>query len=66
MITMYTQETCPKCKILKQKLDSKNIKYTECSDRDALIAKNIEFTPMLSIDGEMMTYGEAIKWVNEV
>lgn len=66
MITIYTQEFCPKCKVLKQKLDSKNIEYTECSDRDTLIAKNIEFTPMLSVDNEMMTYGEAIKWVNEV
>lgn len=66
MITMYTQETCPKCKVLKQKLENKNIAYTECSNKDVLIAKNIEFTPMLEVNDEMMAYGEAIKWVNEV
>lgn len=66
MITMYTQEFCPKCKVLKQKLDSKKIEYVECNDRDVLISKNVEFTPMLEIDGEMMEYSVAIKWVNEV
>lgn len=66
MITVYTQEFCPKCKVLKQKLDGKHIEYVECGDRDVLISKGVEFTPMLEIDGEMMGYAEAIKWVNEM
>ena len=66
MITVYTQEFCPKCTVLKKKLDSKNIKYAECMDKDILISKGIEFTPMIDVDGEMMDYARAIKWVNEV
>jgi len=66
MIVIYTQEFCPKCKVLKKKMDSKNIQYTECSDVDILISKNIELTPMVEIDNTMMNYAEAIKWVNEV
>lgn len=66
MITVYTQEFCPKCKVLKQKLDNKNIKFIECGDKNILISKGIEFTPMLEIDEEMMGYAEAIKWVNEM
>lgn len=62
---MYTQEYCPKCKVLKQKMDTKNIEYSECSDRDILFSKGIDFTPVLMVDGQMMNYGAAIKWVNE-
>ena len=62
---MYTQEYSPKCKVLKQKMDAKNIEYSECSDRDILFSKGIDFTPVLMVDGQMMNYGAAIKWVNE-
>ena len=29
MVTIYTQNTCPKCGVLKKKLDLKNIEYSE-------------------------------------
>ena len=66
MTVIYTQELCPKCKVLKKKMDNKNIQYTECDDVNVLISKHVEFTPMLEVDGAMMDYTEAIKWVNEV
>lgn len=66
MIVIYTQNLCPKCKVLKKKLDNKNIKYVECDDVNTLISKNIDLTPVLEIDGNMMNYSDAINWVNEV
>lgn len=63
---MYTQNGCPKCKILKKKLQNKNIQFTECSDIDVMTAKGVDFTPMLEVDGNMMDYSTAVKWVNEV
>lgn len=66
MTVIYTQELCPKCKVLKKKMDGKSIQYTECDDVNVLISKHVEFTPMLEVDGVMMDYAEAIKWVNEV
>ena len=66
MVVIYTQDLCPKCKVLKKKLDSKNIEYVECDDVNTLISKNIDLTPVLEIDGNMMNYSEAINWVNEV
>ena len=66
MIVIYTQGLCPKCKVLKKKLDNKNIEYVECDDINTLISKNIDLTPVLEIDGNMMNYSEAISWVNEV
>ena len=66
MNVIYTQENCPKCKILKKKLNDKGIEYTECSDVSVLMSKDIEFTPMLEVDNNMMSYTDAVKWVNEV
>ena len=64
MIVMYTQEYCPKCKVLKQKMDAKNMEYAECSDRDIVFSEGIDVTRGLMVDGQMMSYGAAIKWVN--
>lgn len=65
MIVIYTQDGCPKCNILKKKMNNKNIEYTECNDVDILISKGIEFTPMLEVENKMMDYTNAVKWVNE-
>ena len=58
------QEKCPKCKILKKKLDAKNIPYQECNDIQIMSEKGIEFTPMTEIDGKLLDYATAVKWVN--
>lgn len=65
MAIIYTQEGCPKCNVLKKKMDSKNIKYVECNDIDVLTSKGIEFTPMLEVNDIMMGYVDAIKWLSE-
>ena len=65
MNVIYTQNGCPKCRVLKKKLDEKYIQYSECDDINILIAKSIEFTPMLEVNGKIMDYSDAIKWVNE-
>ena len=66
MNIIYTQENCPKCKILKKKMDDKHVEYVECSDVNVMVSKGVEFTPMLEVDGQMKGYSEAVKWVNEV
>lgn len=66
MITIYTTETCPRCKILKMKLDSKNIEYEENYDIDKLAEMNVMSVPQLVIDDKMMDFGEAISWVNSL
>ena len=64
MITIYTTETCPKCKILKKKLDSKNIEYDEVNDIDILKSLDIFEVPILDINGEYLEFNEANIWVN--
>jgi hypothetical protein len=64
MITLYSND-CPKCRILKFKLDNKTIQYDLCSDIDIMISKGFQSMPVLEIDGKTMNYLDAINWVKE-
>ena len=64
MITLYTID-CPKCKILEKKLEQANIKYETCKDTNIMTEKGFDFMPVLDVDGQVMNFGEAVKWVNE-
>ncbi len=64
MITVYSNG-CPRCKVLKMKLEQKGIAYTECQDIDAMEKLGITSVPMMDVDGAMMTFEEAVKFVNE-
>lgn len=55
---------CPKCKVLKKKLDSKNIKYTENNDTTEMTKLGITQVPVLSINGELFPFVKANEWVN--
>lgn len=57
---------CPKCTILKTKMDSKNIKYETVSDVDLMQQKGFMTLPMLEVDGDVMEFGDAIRWLNGV
>lgn len=55
---------CPKCKILKQKLDSKAIPYTENNSVDEMLGFGISQVPVLSVDGELFPFVQANEWLN--
>jgi glutaredoxin len=65
MITIFTTETCPKCRILKKKLEDKGLEYTEVTDEEKLRQMDILSVPVMTVDGERMDFAEAIKYVNE-
>lgn len=64
MIVMYSTR-CPKCNVLEQKLNSKNINYGVIDDVNIIIDKGFDFLPVLEIDGKIMEFNEAVKWINE-
>ena len=64
-ITLYTTH-CPKCKILQDKLDNKNIQYSICEDRKKMISLGFMSAPMLQVNNEILNFGAAIKWVNNI
>ena len=64
MIILYTTH-CPKCKILTKKLTEKNIEYIEFTDVDKMIEMGFSVMPMLEVDGVVMDFATANKWINE-
>ena len=65
MVTIYTTATCPKCKILKKKMDVKGIEYEECLDEEKMQALGIMSVPVLSVDNKLLDFPEAVKYVDE-
>lgn len=55
---------CPKCKVLKSKLESKKIEFTETDDFSKLKDQGIQSLPIMEIDGEILTFVEANNWIN--
>lgn len=64
MITIYTTETCPKCKILKKKLEAKQLQYIDIWDEDELLKLGIDEVPVLKVDDKLLNFGDAVAWVN--
>ena len=56
---------CPRCRVLKQKLDAKSITYAEENSVDKILAMGISQVPVLSVDGELLAFGQANEWVNK-
>lgn len=56
---------CPKCAILKRKLDAAHIPYTENRDVDEMQALGMTEAPALSVGGELMSFGDSVRWVND-
>lgn len=63
-ITLYSTG-CPKCIVLKKKLTEKNIEYTENNDIETMTSLGIDQVPVLSVDGELLQFADANKWINE-
>ena len=55
---------CPKCNVLKKKLGDKNIEFSEVTDVDKMMELGLNSVPYLSIDGALMDFADAVRWVN--
>lgn len=56
---------CPRCNVLKQKLDGKGISFVENDDIDKMLSMNITQVPVLEVNGKRMEFVEANSWINE-
>lgn len=63
-IKIYTSPVCPKCKVIKTKMDQKGIQYEETNDLEPLIAAGLSELPQLEVDGKLMNFMAANAWVN--
>ena len=57
---------CPKCKVLEKKLGDSKIQYEVVTDEDLMIEKGFLSAPMLEVDGTVMDFGKAMKWLKQV
>lgn len=55
---------CPKCKVLKHKLEETGIAYTENNAVDEMLSLGIAQVPVLSVDGELLDFKLAVEWTN--
>lgn len=62
-IILYSNN-CPRCKILKKKLDDNKINYEIIDNVDTMIEKGLSTVPVLEINGRMLDFKEAVEWVN--
>jgi hypothetical protein len=51
--------------VLETKLKAKNIQYLEVTDEAIMQEKNIEFVPMLEVDGILMSFTTANNFIND-
>lgn len=64
MYTIYSTG-CPKCNVLKAKMEQKGMEYTECQDVSEMERMGIQSVPVLEADGQLLTFAEAIQFINE-
>lgn len=63
MVILYSTN-CPKCQVLKQKLDQKAIRYTEETSVQKMLAMGITQVPVLAVEGKRLSFQQANEWVN--
>lgn len=54
---------CPKCGVLKRKLDSAGIQYNVVSDVDEMLKLGMSSAPFLGVDGELLDFNKAMVWI---
>lgn len=64
-IILYKTMTCPQCKVVKAKLEQKNIPFIEETDETVMINNGIVKIPTLEVDGVCMDNIRQINnWIN--
>lgn len=64
-VKLYSTD-CPKCKVLKKKLNDEGIDFEECTDVEEMQSLGIMSVPVLEIDGEMFSFSESINKIRQL
>lgn len=62
MVILYSTG-CPKCAVLKKKLEQAHIEFTVDRDEETMISLGIDSLPVLGVDGKLFGFNEAMKWI---
>lgn len=65
MNIIFYSTNCPKCNVLKTKLDAKGLSYTENNNVEEMLSLGLHNAPALKVDDQpVMEFFEAVKWIN--
>lgn len=64
MITLYSNH-CPCCEVLLKELRSAGIPFTTFTNTDQMLSMGFAHLPMLDVDGQLLNYPDALKWLKE-
>lgn len=57
---------CPRCVVLKSKLNQKNISYKEINDIEIMKEKGYLSVPVLEVDNKTMNFKEAFNYIDSL
>lgn len=57
---------CPRCIVLKSKLNQKNISYKEINDIEIMKEKGYLSVPVLEVDNKIMNFKEAFNYIDSL
>ena len=61
---VYSNSSCPKCKVLKMKMDKANLAYDVNENVEEMQELGIKSLPYLQLDdGTLLNFGEAVKHI---
>lgn len=56
---------CPRCKVLKAKLDQSGIEYETVNDIEVMKQKGFNEAPKLEVGDTVMDFKQAVDWIKE-
>ena len=66
-MTVFSSSTCPKCKVLKIKMDKAGLVYEVNENPDDLSEFGIKTLPVLQLsNGDLLDFGAAIAFVKDM
>jgi len=64
-MTLYTTH-CPKCKVIKMKLDAAHLNYTEVDDVNKMMELGIQSAPILEVGSERYDFMGALGYIRSL
>jgi glutaredoxin len=66
-MTVFSSSTCPKCKVLKMKLDKAGIEYTVNENVEEAAALGIKSLPYIQLsNGKLLDFAASIAFVRDM
>ncbi len=61
---IFYSNGCPKCNVLKEKLELKNVEFTQSENLEELKSMGFMSLPILKVGNKYLEFLDAVKWVN--